>query len=79
MIDCISCGKKPTEISEYISEAKKEGISPEDFVRCYEGTFNRKTEKFHCTECYIKSGMPLGVVGERWRNEVQILNDTIHY
>lgn len=72
MINCISCGKKPSEISEYISAAKSENTSPEKYVLENEGTFNRRTGKFYCTSCYIKAGMPLGVAEGNTDNTFKI-------
>lgn len=61
MMVCKVCGKAPHEILEYIQGAVDEGIAtPAEYVRQEEGTFNRETELFYCTECYIRIGMPLG-------------------
>lgn len=58
---CKCCGKKPSEINEYVVYAKIEGYdNPEDFVREEEGTYNPETKQFYCTQCYIKLGMPSG-------------------
>ena len=60
---CKSCGKSPSEISEYVQMAKDDPEyfdSPEDVVKKDEGTFNPETGLFYCTNCYIKIGMPLG-------------------
>lgn len=57
---CKVCGRKPDEINEYITSAKYEGCTPEEYVKSTEGTYDRKTNKFYCTECYIKVGMPSG-------------------
>jgi hypothetical protein len=60
-IKCKHCGKKPSEIQEYIDMAESEGYpSPEAFVRTQEGTLNKKTGLFYCTKCYIELGQPLG-------------------
>lgn len=55
---CIECGKKPSELSEYVYYAEQEGITPEQFVYENEGTFNFSNGHFLCTDCYIKVGMP---------------------
>lgn len=62
MIDCKckGCGKRPDEIDEYVQEAKDKDITPFQYVRENEGTYNMKTKRFYCTNCYIKIGMPLG-------------------
>lgn len=57
---CKICGREPSEIDEYIEMAEIEGMTPEEYVRQEEGTFNHNTEMFYCTDCYIKVGMPLG-------------------
>jgi hypothetical protein len=58
---CAVCKKKPGEIAEYVNAAKDEGISPEDFVRLEEGTYNKKNGLFYCTSCYVAIGSPMGV------------------
>lgn len=60
MIKCACCGKTPSELKEYITNASVEGITPDEFVRTQEGTFNPETEEFYCTQCYIEIGMPSG-------------------
>ncbi len=55
---CIGCGKAPHEIEEYIEMAADEGMTPEQYVRLEEGTFNRENGHFCCTACYIAMGMP---------------------
>ena len=57
---CKVCGKAPEEIDEYIDMGNDAEMTPEEFVRQEEGTFNPETGMFYCTECYIKIGMPLG-------------------
>lgn len=59
-IRCKICGRKPEEISEYIESAKEARLTPTQYVILEEGTFNPGTEKFYCTACYAKIGMPLG-------------------
>jgi len=64
MIVCKVCEKQPHEISEYVTQAKIENITPVEFVQQEEeeeeGTFNPTTGFFYCTDCYTKIGMPLG-------------------
>jgi hypothetical protein len=60
VLKCRGCGKTPDQIDEYVIEAAREGIEPEEFVRREEGTFNPKTGLFWCTSCYIAAGEPLG-------------------
>lgn len=57
---CVGCGKRPGEIEEYIQCAEDEDMTPEEYVREEEGTFNRHNGHFYCTDCYIKAGEPLG-------------------
>ena len=57
---CRGCGKTPDQIKEYVSIAEDEDMSPEEYVRREEGTFNLKTGLFWCTSCYIAAGEPLG-------------------
>lgn len=62
---CIICKKKPEEILEYIQEAEIESrlsgkkITPTEWMMKNEGTYNRfQRNKFFCTSCYVKAGMP---------------------
>ena len=57
------CQRGPSEIPEYVDAAKELGITPEEYVEGDEGTFNRESVHFACTECYIKIGMPSGERG----------------
>jgi hypothetical protein len=57
-IKCIGCDKAPHEIDEYIEMAAAEDMTPEQYVRSEEGTFNRENGHFACTRCYIAMGMP---------------------
>jgi len=58
---CAECGRRPDEIHEYVWAAKECGCTPEEYVRQEEGTYNPRTGRFWCSECYVKIGMPLGV------------------
>lgn len=60
VVKCKICGKRPSEILEYISAAKDEDMTPENYVVQEEGTYNPQTGFFYCTSCYIKIGEPLG-------------------
>lgn len=51
---CLHCGKKCTEIQEYIDVAKEENTTPEIYVR-QDGTFSRSNNTFICTTCYVKN------------------------
>lgn len=55
---CIGCNKHPGEIEEYVEIAKEEKMTPDDFVREEEGTYNPDNGHFLCTTCYARAGMP---------------------
>lgn len=58
---CKGCGKKASEIPEYVLLADEEGYANADeAVKYEEGTYNAETGMFYCTSCYIKAGMPRG-------------------
>lgn len=62
---CVRCLKSPGELTEYREVAKREGMTPEEFVRTNEGTLNPANGHFACTACYIAMGMPTTKRG--WR------------
>lgn len=55
---CFRCNKSATEVGEYLPEITGELMSPDEFVRELEGTYNVNNDHFCCTECYIAIGMP---------------------
>jgi hypothetical protein len=55
---CIGCGKTPDQIEEYIDAASALDMTPAEYVRSEEGTFNPDNGHFACTGCYIAMGMP---------------------
>lgn len=55
---CRYCLKSPSEIEEYIEAAKDCDMTPTDYVRSEEGTYNPANGHFACTDCYIAIGMP---------------------
>lgn len=55
---CVGCNKRPIEIEEYVEIAAIEDMSPDDYVRQEEGTYNRENGHFLCTDCYVNAGMP---------------------
>lgn len=63
-ISCKRCGRWPHEIDEYVDFSREEGITPAEYVKQEEGTYNKETGEFYCTDCYIRLGMPLGKAGE---------------
>jgi hypothetical protein len=50
---CRICGRKCTEINEYVSAAKENKVSPNVYVRT-DGTFDLVSNTFECTECYVQ-------------------------
>lgn len=60
---CKGCGKTASELEYYVNIAKDEECHPDDIAR-EDGTYNRTINKFYCFSCYIKAGMPLGIVTE---------------
>ncbi len=55
---CVDCKKTPDQLPEFVSLANEEGITPDDYVRREEGTYNRANGHFTCTDCYMKRGCP---------------------
>lgn len=55
---CIGCKLRPGDIPEYIEMASLEDMTPEEFVRTEEGTYNLDNGHFACTTCYIRMGLP---------------------
>jgi hypothetical protein len=63
---CIGCNKSPEELMEYVGPAAAESgdleftITATAWMVHNETTFQRfEKDKFYCTTCYIKAGMPL--------------------
>lgn len=63
VIACIDCGKKPEEIKYIVNNAKADKVTPDEWIKENEGTFNRENNKFYCDPCYIAAGTPLGKAG----------------
>ncbi len=59
---CFNCGRRASEIPEYLAEMPE--FSPAEMA-FGDGTYNRETNHFCCTECYIKIGMP--TTPEGWK------------
>lgn len=55
---CRGCNKKPSELEEYTEPEVLDGMTPDEYVRAEEGTYNRETGGFLCTNCYVAAGMP---------------------
>jgi len=64
-ITCLKCGRTPDEIDEYVIFSREEGVTPVEYVKKEEGTYNEETGDFYCTDCYIAVGMPPGKAGEK--------------
>lgn len=64
-LSCAVCGKEPSEIGEYRIFAELEEMTPDEYVWAEEGTLNRDTGQFVCSDDYIKIGMPTSPGG--WR------------
>ena len=62
-LKCAVCRKTPDELEEYQDQAKAEEMTPDEFVRENEGTFNPRVQLFCCTTCYIDIGMPSSNAG----------------
>jgi hypothetical protein len=62
---CAGCKKKPEEIPEYDQVSTGSSLSPTEYVKREEGTYNPENGHFMCTACYIGVGMPSGPGG--WR------------
>jgi hypothetical protein len=60
---CIGCNKHPDEIEEYVETARDEGMTPDEYVREEEGTYNKSNGHFLCTTCYVNAGMPSSPFG----------------
>ena len=55
---CVGCDKRPDELEEYIEHAAIEEMTPDEYVRQEEGTYNPENGHFLCTACYVRAGMP---------------------
>jgi hypothetical protein len=60
VIKCAGCHHEPHQLSEFIFAAKDENMTPEEYIKTEEATFNVDNNLFYCTACYIKAGMPIG-------------------
>jgi hypothetical protein len=57
---CIGCNLPPDQIDEYIESAADENMTPLEYMKQEEGTYNGfEKNKFYCTVCYVRAGMPL--------------------
>ena len=60
---CVGCHKYADEIEEYIEAGAADEMTPDEFVRELEGTFNPDNGHFLCTICYVQAGMPSSECG----------------
>lgn len=60
---CVGCNKRPDELEEYIEAAAECAMTPDDYVREEEGTFNKANGHFLCTPCYVAAGQPSSRTG----------------
>jgi hypothetical protein len=65
IVKCAICDQQPHQLSEYVWAAEDEGLSPEEYVKDEEVTFNSDNNLFYCTACYIAAGMPPGKAQQR--------------
>lgn len=63
---CAGCHKRPNEIEEYIEAAREWDVTPDQYVKDEEGTYNPVNGHFVCTDCYIAIGMPSKPYPEKW-------------
>lgn len=63
---CRGCGKKPAELEEYNAPEIIGEMTPDEYVRAEEGTYNSQTGGFLCTICYVDAGMPSVPHPGRW-------------
>jgi hypothetical protein len=68
---CGGCRRRPFQIPEYVEAATAElGSDPDPtpeeidaWLRVSEGTFNPATNRYLCTECFLRAGMPVSPQG----------------
>lgn len=60
---CTGCDLTPDQISEYSQDMTGSNLSPDEYVKREEGTYNRENGHFLCTSCYIKAGQPSSPTG----------------
>jgi hypothetical protein len=60
---CLGCLKFPNQLGCYLSCAEDAGLTPDEYVRQEEGTYNPENGHFLCDSCYIAAGMPTGRYG----------------
>lgn len=68
---CPACGRQAADIPDVVMFGKENGLSPEEFVRQEDGTYNPASEHFLCDTCFIvyeahKGSRLVGENGKRW-------------
>lgn len=53
-----ACKRRPSQIDEYVEAAAEHGMTPDEYVRLEEGTYNPENGHFLCTPCYFEYGAP---------------------
>ena len=60
----MGCKKIPAELEEYfLPEIIGDDMTPDEYVRAEEGTYNPDNGHFLCTPCYVAAGMPSSKYG----------------
>lgn len=57
------CERLAVDIPDVVYYAGLEELTPNDWVRQEEGTYNPANGHFLCDECYIAAGMPSSPTG----------------
>jgi hypothetical protein len=77
---CAVCRKHPKDIEEYVEAASAwndefdddDELSPDEYCRAEEGTYNEDNNLFVCTACYIRIGMPTSPSGWKPRGLMRV-------
>lgn len=57
------CGNYASQLPGVVMYAEDAGMSPADYVRREEGTYNPESNHFLCDMCYIQAGQPTSPAG----------------
>lgn len=63
---CGRCGRAPWQLTEFVDAAAVNGVSPNEYVRDEEGTYDPASNRFLCTECYVAVGQP-SLFARQWK------------
>jgi hypothetical protein len=55
---CVGCNKTPDQLPCYAPYAAGARMTPDEYVRREEGTYNPENGHFLCDDCYHDAGMP---------------------